>query len=327
MSMRLSNGFPVRLALAALLLGMAASAAGQGFPNRPLRMVVPYAAGGGVDIVARAVSQDLAKRLAQPVVVENRTGAGSNIGSDFVAKAAPDGYTLLMASPANAINMSLYRKMPYDTQRDLAPVALVGAVPSVLVINPSLPVKSVAELVAMAKAKPGGLAYGSGGSGTSEHLAAEMFKSLAGVDILHVPYKGGANAMTDVIGGQVSLMFTNMLGAMPHIRSGKLKVLAVAGAQRAAKLPDVPTFAEAGYKDFEVSVWWGVMAPAGTPAPVIVQLNREIVASLAAPSLRERLDGMGARVIGGTPEEFATFIAAEIRRWARAVQLSGAIQD
>jgi tripartite-type tricarboxylate transporter receptor subunit TctC len=317
----------LRLASCALLTGAILPAGAQPYPSRPVRMVVPYAAGGGVDIVARAVGQELAKRLGQPVLVENRTGAGSNIGSDFVAKATPDGYTLLMASPANAINMSLYRKMPYDTQRDLAPVALVGAVPSVLVVNPSLPAKSVAELVALAKAKPGGLNYGSGGSGTSEHLSAEMFKSLAGVEIVHVPYKGGANAMTDVISGQLSLMFTNMLGAMPHLRSGKLKALGVAGAQRAAQLPDVPTFAEAGYKDFEVSVWWGVMAPAGTPAPVLAQLNREIVASLGAPELRERLDAMGARILGGTPEEFRAFIAREIERWARAVKASGATQD
>ena len=313
--------------LSALLTCVVASAAAQDYPNRPVRMVVPYAAGGGVDIVARAVSQELAKGIGQPVIVENRTGAGSNIGSDFVAKAAPDGYTLLMASPANAINMSLYRKMPYDTQRDLAPVALVGAVPSVLVVSPALPAKTVAELVALAKEKPGSLNYGSGGSGTSEHLSAEMFKSLAAIDLVHVPYKGGANAMTDVISGQLSLMFTNMLGAMPHIRSGKLKAIAIADSRRSPSLPEVPTFAEAGFKDFEVLVWWGVMAPARTPAPVVTYLNREIVAALGAPELKERLDGMGARIIGGTPEQFGAFVAAEIVRWARAVQVSGATQD
>ena len=313
--------------LSALLICVVASAAAQDYPNRPVRMVVPYAAGGGVDIVARAVSQELAKGIGQPVIVENRTGAGSNIGSDFVAKAAPDGYTLLMASPANAINMSLYRKMPYDTQRDLVPVALVGAVPSVLVVNPALPAKTVAELVALAKEKPGSLNYGSGGSGTSEHLSAEMFKSLAAIDLVHVPYKGGANAMTDVISGQLSLMFTNMLGAMPHIRSGKLKAIGLADSRRSPSLPEVPTFAEAGFKDFEVLVWWGVMAPARTPAPVVTYLNREIVAALGAPELKERLDGMGARIIGGTPEQFGAFVAAEIVRWARAVQVSGATQD
>jgi tripartite-type tricarboxylate transporter receptor subunit TctC len=223
--------------------------------------------------------------------------------------------------------MSLYRKMPYDTQRDLVPGALVGAVPSVLVVNPALPAKTVAELVALAKEKPGSLNYGSGGSGTSEHLSAEMFKSLAAIDLVHVPYKGGANAMTDVISGQLSLMFTNMLGAMPHIRSGKLKAIAIADSRRSPSLPEVPTFAEAGFKDFEVLVWWGVMAPARTPAPVVTYLNREIVAALGTPELKERLDGMGARIIGGTPEQFGVFVAAEIVRWARAVQVSGATQD
>ena len=316
-----------RYLLTVLLSCVLPAASAQDFPNRPLRMVVPYAAGGGVDIVARAVSQELSKRVGQPVIVENKTGAGSNIGSDFVAKAPPDGYTLLMASPANAINMSLYRKMPYDTQRDLAPVALVGAVPSVLVANPALPVKNVSELIALAKAKPGTLNYGSGGSGTSEHLSAEMFKSLAGIDIVHVPYKGGANAMTDVMSGQLSLMFTNMLGAMPHIRSGKLKAIAIADSRRSPSLPDVPTFAEAGFKDYEVSVWWGVMAPAKTPSSIIAYLNREINAALGAPELKERLDSMGARIVGGTPEQFGAFIAAEIGRWGRAVQVSGATQD
>ena len=316
-----------RYLLPLLLACVWISASAQEYPNRPLRVVVPYAAGGGVDIVARAVSQELAKRIGQSVVVENKTGAGSNIGSDFVAKAAPDGYTLLMASPANAINMSLYRKMPYDTQRDLAPVALVGAVPSVLVANPVLPAKTVAELIALAKEKPGSLNYGSGGSGTSEHLSAEMFKSLAGIDLVHVPYKGGANAMTDVISGQLSLMFTNMLGAMPYLRSGKLKAIAIADSRRSPSLPDVPTFAEAGFKDYEVSVWWGVMAPAKTPPPIIAYLNREIVASLGAPELKERLDSMGARIVGGTPEHFGVFIAAEIGRWSKAVQVSGATQD
>lgn len=315
------------VALAGLLSGVWFAADAQQYPGKPLRMVVPYAAGGGVDIVARSVSQELSKRIGQPIVVENRTGAGSNIGSDHVAKAAPDGYTLLMASPANAINMSLYRTMPYDTLRDLVPVALVGAVPSVLVVNPSLPVKTVSELVALAKAKPGTLHYGSGGNGTSEHLSAEMFKAMVGVEIVHIPYKGGANAMTDVIGGQIAMMFSNMLGAMPHIRSGKLKAIAIADSRRSPSLPDVPTFAESGYKDYEVSVWWGVMAPAGTPPSVIALLNREIVASLGAAELRERLDGMGARIIGGTPEQFGAFIASEISRWARAVQTSGATQD
>ncbi len=314
------------LALAATLL-LAAAAHAQSYPARAVRLVVPYTAGGGVDVVARHVATELGKRLGQPVVVENKVGAGSNIGSDFVAKAAPDGYTLLMASPANAINMSLYRRMPYDTRRDLAPVALVGAVPSVLTVHPAFPAKSVAEFVAAAKAKPGTINYGSGGNGTSEHLAAEMFKSMAGVDMVHVPYKGGAAAMTDVIGGQITAMFSNQLGAMPHIRAGKLRVLGVADSRRSAALPDTPTFAEAGYPDFLVTVWWGVMAPAGTPKDVVERLNREINAALATPELKQRFDDMGARIIGGAPEQFDAFLAAEIARWARAVKDSGAAQD
>jgi tripartite-type tricarboxylate transporter receptor subunit TctC len=232
-----------------------------------------------------------------------------------------------MASPANAINMSLYRKMPYDSQRDLAPVALVGAVPSVLTVNPAFPAKSIQEFVAIAKAKPGTINYGSGGNGTSEHLAAEMFKAMAGIDMVHVPYKGGAAAMTDVIGGQISCMFSNQLGAMPHIKGGKLRVLGVADTNRSAALPDTPTFAESGYPEFLVTVWWGVMAPAGTPKDVIERLNKDINASLATPELKKRLDDMGARVIGGTPEQFASFLSAEIARWARAVKDSGAVQD
>ncbi len=313
------------LAFAALVAAGVASA--QPYPGKPIRIVVPYAAGGGVDVVARSVGQALSKRVGQPVIVENRVGAGSNIGSDSVAKAAPDGFTLLMASPANAINMTLYKSMPYDTRRDLAPVALIGAVPSVLVLNANVPINSTKELVAQAKAKPGSINYGSGGSGTSEHLAAEMFKSMAGIDMVHIPYKGGAASLTDVLGGQIPLMFSNALGPMPHIKSGKLKVLGVADSQRMALLPDVPTFAEQGYPDFLVTVWWGVMAPAATPRDVVAKLNREINAALQDPELSEKLKGMGARIIGGSPGDFAKFIDAEIARWGRAVKDSGAVQN
>jgi tripartite-type tricarboxylate transporter receptor subunit TctC len=313
------------VAAVAVSVGLAAHA--QPYPNRTIRMVVPYTAGGGVDVVARHVAAELSQRLGQTIVVENKVGAGSNIGSDSVAKAAADGYTLLMASPANAINMSLYRRMPYDTRRDLAPVALVGAVPSVLTVNPSFPARSIAEFVAAAKAKPGSVNYGSGGNGTSEHLAAEMFKAMAGIDMVHVPYKGGAAAMTDVIGGQIQAMFSNQLGAMPHIKGGKLRVLGVADSQRSAALPDTPTFAESGYPEFLVTVWWGVMAPAGTPRDVIERLNKEINAAVSAPELKKKLEDMGARVSGGSPEQFAAFVNDEIARWARAVKDSGAVQD
>lgn len=299
----------------------------QSYPVKPVRIVVPYAPGGGVDIVARAVGQELTKRLGQTVLVENRTGAGGNVGSDAVAKATPDGYTLLMASPANTINPSLYTKMPYDPIRDLVPIALIGSVPTVLIANRSLPVQNMKQLVALAKSQPGAVIYGSGGSGTTEHLAGEMFKSAAGIDMLHVPYKGGAQVMTDLLGGQIALTFVNQLGALPHINAGKVKALAVASVERSAVLPQVPTFAEAGYPEFRISVWWGIMGPAGMPNALVTQLNREILAALASPEMKERLQTLSARPIGGTPEQFTKFFADETARWARVVKASGARVD
>ena len=299
----------------------------QPYPTKSIRMIVPYAPGGGVDIIARATAQELAKRIGQPIIVDNRTGAGGNVGSDLVAKSAPDGYTLLMASPANTINPSLYAKMPYDPMRDLAAVALIASVPAVLLANRTLPVANVRQLVALAKAKPGALTYGSGGSGTTEHLAGEMFKSFAGIDMLHVPYKGGAQVLTDVIGGQIALMFVNQVFALPHVQGGKVKALAVAGSARSPSMPDVPTFVESGFKDFVVSVWWGVMGPAAMPKDIVNQLNREIVASLSSAEMKERLQTMSAQPIGGTAEQFAAFFAAETRRWAPIVKASGARAD
>jgi tripartite-type tricarboxylate transporter receptor subunit TctC len=303
------------------------TSSGQAYPTKPIRMIVPYAPGGGVDIIARATAQELTKRIGQQIIVENRTGAGGNVGSELVAKSAPDGYTLLMASPANTINPSLYAKMPYDPMRDLAAVALIASVPAVLLANRSLPVANVKQLVALAKTKPGALTYGSGGSGTTEHLAGEMFKSFAGIDMLHVPYKGGAQVLTDVIGGQIALMFVNQVFALPHVHGGKVKALAVAGSARSPSLVDVPTFVESGFKDFVVSVWWGVMGPAAMPKDIINHLNREIVASLSSPEMKERLQTMSAQPIGGTAEQFAAFFAAETKRWAPIVKASGARAD
>ncbi len=317
-----------------LLRGIAIAAAtvvsgvnAQPYPAKSIRMVVPYAPGGGVDIIARATAQELAKRVGQQIIVDNRTGAGGNVGSDAVAKSAPDGYTLLMASPANTINPSLYAKMPYEPMRDLAAVALIASVPSVLLANRALPVAHVKQLVALAKAKPGALTYGSGGSGSTEHLAGEMFKSFAGVDMLHVPYKGGAQVLTDVIGGQIALMFVNQVFALPHIQGGKVKALAVAGAARSPSLPEVPTFVEAGFRDFVVSVWWGVMGPAAMSKDIVNQLNRDIVAGLSSPEMKERLHNMSAQPIGGTPDQFAAFFTAETKRWAPIVKASGARAD
>jgi tripartite-type tricarboxylate transporter receptor subunit TctC len=232
-----------------------------------------------------------------------------------------------MASPANSINASLYAKMPYDPLRDLAAVALIAQVPAVLIANRSLPVANVRQLVALAKSQPGALTYGSGGSGTTEHLAAEMFKSAAAIDMLHVSYKGGAQAITDVISGQIALMFVNMVGALPHVQSGRVKALAVAGPARSPSLPEVPTVVEAGYKDFVVSVWWGVMGPSGMPREVINTLNREIVAGLASQEMKDRLQALSAQPVGGTPEQFSAFFTAETRRWAPIVKASGARAD
>ena len=312
----------------AMAAGLACAAAwAQPYPSKPVRIVVPYAPGGGVDIIARAIGQELTKRLNQQVVIENRTGAGGNIGSDAVAKAAPDGYTLLMASPANTINSSLYTRMPYDPSRDLAPVALIATVPTVLLANRSLPVKDIKQLVALARAKPGALTYGSGGSGTTEHLAGEMFKSAAGIDMLHVPYKGGAAVLTDLVGGQIALMFVNQVFALPYVKAGTVRALGVASNERSPALPEVPTFAEAGYPDMRVAVWWGVMGPAGMPKEIVAQLNREIGAALSSPEMKERLQTMSARPIGGTPEQFAAFFADETARWAKVVKSSGAKVD
>jgi len=316
----------VALALAAVVL-FASNVIAQSYPVKPVRLIVPYAPGGGVDIIARAVAQELAKRVGQQIIVDNRTGGGGNVGSDLVAKSPPDGYTLLMASPANTINPSLYAKMPYDPMRDLAAVALIASVPAVLLANRSLPVQNVKQLVALAKTKPGALTYGSGGSGTTEHLAGEMFKSFAGIDMLHVPYKGGAQVLTDVIGGQIALMFVNQVFALPHVQGGKVKALAVAGSARSSSMPDVPTFVESGFKDFVVSVWWGIMGPAAMPKVIVNQLNREIVAGLSSPEMKERLQTMSAQPIGGPPEQFAAFFAAETTRWAPIVKASGARAD
>lgn len=320
---------PLLHALVCSMTGVVLSmdAHAQTYPAKSVRLIVPYAPGGGVDIVARALGQELTKRLGQQIVIENKTGAGGNIGSDAVAKATPDGYTVLIASPANAVNPSLYAKMPFNPVRDLTPVALIATVPTILLASPTLPVKTVKELVALAKAKPGTLNFGSGGSGTTEHLAGEMLNAQTGIDLLHVPYKGGAAVLPDLISGQISLFFVNQLFALPYVKAGTVKALGVASDERSAALPDVPTFAEAGFTDFRVSVWYGIMAPAGTPKEIITHLNREIVAALASPEMKERLQSMSAKPLPGTPEQFAAFFADEMTRWARVVKTSGAKAD
>jgi tripartite-type tricarboxylate transporter receptor subunit TctC len=319
----------LRRTIGALLLALVAFAASaQTYPTRPIRLVVPFPAGGTTDILARAVAQKLTDAWGQSVVVDNRPGAGGNIGSELVAKAAPDGYTLLMGTVGtHAINPSLYSHMPYDHVKDFAPVILVAGVPNVLVVNPSLPVNSVQELIAYAKANPGKLNFASSGSGTSIHLSGELFKVLTGVQITHVPYKGSAPALTDLMGGQVQLMFDNLPSSLGFIKAGKLRALAVTSTARAAALPDVPTMQEAGVPGFEASSWFGVLAPAGTPRDIVTKLDAEIAKWLATSEAREKLAAQGAIAAGGSPEDFARHIAAETTKWAKVVKASGAKVD
>jgi tripartite-type tricarboxylate transporter receptor subunit TctC len=315
-------------ALGVLLACVAPGAFAQAYPNHVIRLVVPFPAGGTTDILARAAAQKLTESLGQPVAVDNRPGAAGNIGADVVAKSAPDGYTLLMGTVGtHAINPSLYAKMPYDHVKDFVPVVLVAGVPNVLVVNPSVPVYSVADLIKLAKSKPGAINFASSGSGTSIHLSGELFKTIAGVDMTHVPYKGSAPALTDLVGGQVQLMFDNLPSSLALIKSGKLRAIAVTSLQRAPVLPDVPTIAESGLPGFEASSWFGVLAPAGTPAPVVARLNADVNKWLQSPEAREQLLAQGAVAAGGTPEQFAAHIRAETEKWAKVVKASGAKVD
>ena len=328
--MKLSIRFAA-LALAgagALLPSPLALAQPSAYPTKPIRLVVPFPAGGTTDILARAAAQKLTEAWGQSVVVDNRPGAAGNIGSELVAKAAPDGYTLLMGTVGtHAINPGLYAKMPYDHVKDFVPVILVAGVPNVLVVNPSLPVNSVAELIAYAKANPGKLNFASSGSGTSIHLSGELFMSMTGARMTHVPYKGSAPALQDLAGGQVQLMFDNLPSSLALIKAGKLRALAVTSAARAAALPDVPTIAESGVPGFEASSWFGILAPAGTPAPIVAKIDAEVAQWLASPDARERLLAQGANAAGGTPDDFARHIAAETAKWAKVVRDSGAKVD
>jgi tripartite-type tricarboxylate transporter receptor subunit TctC len=319
----------LKLSLGFFLLSLAAAAASaEAYPTKLIRMIVPFPAGGTTDILARSVGQKLSEALGQQVIIDNRPGAGGNIGSDMVAKAAPDGYTLLMGTVGtHAINSSLYAKMPFDHIKDFAPITLVAAVPNVLVVNPAVEAKSVQELIALAKAKPGQLSFASSGNGTSIHLSGELFKTMAGVDMLHVPYKGSAPALTDLIGGQVNLMFDNLPSSLAHIKAGKLRALAVTSSKRSAALPDVPTIAEAGLPGFEASSWFGVFAPAGTAKEIVTRLNMEIVKALNSPELKERLAAQGAEAVGNSPEQFAAHIKSETAKWAKVVKASGATVD
>jgi tripartite-type tricarboxylate transporter receptor subunit TctC len=323
--------FPARaagrmLALAIVAADLAGAAkplmAAEAYPTHPPVLIVPYAGGGGVDTVGRIVARGLGEKLGQAVIVENKPGAGSNVGSDYVVKSAPDGYTLLLASPATAVNVSLYKRLPFDPARDLRPVTLIGKVPSVMIVNNDLPVKTLGDFVALAKKEPGKLNFGSGGNGTSEHLAGEMFKSMAGINIVHVPYRGGAAVMGDLMAGRISAIIINQITALPLVKAGKVRALAVADDQRSPSLPDVPTFAEQGYKNYKVSVWWGVMAPARVPDAIVAKLDAGIRGALQTQQVRHSLDEMGVLVLGQGPVVFGKFLAEETQRWAGIVKNS-----
>ena len=297
------------------------------YPAKPVKMVVGFPPGSAADIVARIVAARMGEGLAQPFVVENRPGAGSNIAAESVVRAPADGYTLLLGTIANTINSSLSKNLSFDFARDLAPVAALTSVPNLLVVHPALGVRSVQELIAAAKAKPGGILYGSSGNGTGPHLSGELFNLMTGVKLVHVPYKGSPQAMTDLLAGRVQLMFAPASTALPHIKAGTLVALASSGAERAGIAPDLPTIAESGLPGFDTSLWFGVLAPAATPREIVGRLNREIARVLAVPEVRSQLAAQGIDTLGGTPEQFAATIREETAKWARVVQASGARID
>lgn len=312
------------LALLAALCVTAAHAAEPAYPDRPVRVIVPFPPGGANDIVARQITQRLSARWGKPVVIDNRGGAGGNIGTEIGARANPDGYTLLIGSTSTlASNMSLYEKLPFDVVRDFVPIALLVTAPNMLCATAGLPAKSVQELVKLAKTAPQKLNYSSFGEGSSSHLIAEMFKRQAGIEMVHVPYKGGALALTAVIGGEVHMTFSNFSVALPHVKSGKVRGVAVTSAKRAAALPEVPTVAESGLPGFEATAWVGIVAPRGTPRAIVQQVNADIRAELADKDTRAQLAGQGLDPAGGTPEALGQHIRAEIERWRRVIREAG----
>jgi tripartite-type tricarboxylate transporter receptor subunit TctC len=319
--------------VAALMLGGVVTAAvataaiaqaQQPYPSRPLRLILPFPPGGSTDLLGRALAERLGESLRQPVVPENRPGAGGNVGAEAAARSAPDGYTLVLCAPSLAISPSLYRKLNYDPLRDLVPVALVATIPNLLVVHPSVPVRTLAELAQHARANPGKLNFGTGGPGTSNQLAADMFRSLTKTEIVLVPYKGAETAMLAVLSGQVQMVVIGTPASTTHVKSGKLRALALLGKERYPDLPDVPTAAESGMPEFEVDTWYGVLAPAGVPREIVARLNGDLVRMMRAPEMRERLAPMGIQPLASTPEEFGAFLQNEVARWGKVVREAGA---
>ena len=319
------------VALVATLGFAALSPAGvlaQAYPSKPIRLICPYAPGGATDIISRAVAIELSKTLGQAVNVDNRPGAGANLGSEMAARSAPDGYTLLTsASSLHGITPFLYKKLTYDPNKDLAPVIVLAGFANVLVVNPAVPANSVKELIALVRVQPGKFTCASSGSGSTIHMSCEMFKHMLGVEITHVPYKGSGPAVTDLMGGQVSMMFDNIPSSITHIRSGKLRALATTGAQRAPSLPDLPTIAESGVPGYESTAWFGIAVPAGTPKEIIARLNADGQKATKSPEFVKRMTDLGYEIVGGTPEQMAGMIQDEVRRWGPIVNASGAKVD
>jgi len=314
----------VRCFCAALVVTCAPAVWAQAYPSKPIRLVAPSTPGDAPDVIARLIADKLSPVLGQPVVVENKPGAGGVVGSDAVAKAAPDGYTLIMGNAgSHGINAAVYANLPYDIQRDFAPVSQVAVAPNVMVINPSVPATSVAEFIAYAKTQPGKLSYASGGNGSSAHMSMELFKSMAGIDLQHIPYKGSSPALTDLVGGQVAVFIGNMPPTVPLVKAGKLRALAVTTKTRSALMPELPTIAESGLPGYETVAWFGVLAPAGTPPDVVNRLSQEIGRIARSPDVRDKLLAMGAEPVGGTPEEFKTVIDRDIAKWKPLAQKVG----
>ena len=314
----------MRILVVFLALSFAATAQAQGYPSRPIRLVLPFAAGGLVDVPGRILAQKLSEALGQPVVVENRAGAGSSIGADNVAKSKPDGYTLMITSTKHVISANLYKQLPYDALRDFTAVMKLAEGPYVLVVHPALPANSVTDLVSLAKAQPGRIDYASSGNGSSQHLVAALFCAMSGAPLNHIPYKGSDRATQDIIGGQVKVGFVGTPIALPHVKSGRLRALAVSTARRSAEMPGVPTLAEAGVPGYEATIWMGLFAPAGLPREIVARLHGEVGRVLAAPVARAAIAATGLEVSLSTPEEFAAFVRAEHAKWGKVVRETGA---